>query len=137
LRKQLIGGKGKMKRFITGLVCALAITLIASFGVAAKDKTKKRTVEFTQDVMVNGTVLKAGTYDVKYNEETGDLSISRNGKVKATTTAHLEPRSTEAKDTAVMLVNTGGAVAEFRGITFGGSNQNVIVGSSGGSSSAQ
>jgi hypothetical protein len=118
-------------------VCALAIALVASLGVAAKDKTKKKTVEFTQDVMVNGTLLKAGTYDVKFNEETGELSVIKNGKVKATTTAHLEQRSSEAKDTAVLIVNTGGAVAELRGIIFGGSNQNVIVGSSGGSSSAQ
>lgn len=126
-----------MKRFITGLVCALAISLVASLGVAAKDKTKKKTVEFTQDVTVNGTVLKAGTYEVKFNEETGELSVLKDGKVKATTTAHLEARSNEAKDTAVIIANTGGAVAELRGITFGGSNQNVIVGGSGGSSSAQ
>src|SRR5689334_6362989 len=126
-----------MKRFITGFACALAIALFASLGIAAKDKTKRKTVEFTQDVAVNGTVVKAGTYDVKYNEESGELSIIKDGKVKATTTAHLEPRSNEAKDTAVIIANTGGAVAEFRGITFGGSNQNVIVGSSGGSSSAQ
>lgn len=126
-----------MKRFITGFVCAMAIALIASLGVAAKDKTKKKTVEFTQDVMVNGTLLKAGTYDVKFNEETGELSVIKNGKVKATTTAHLEQRSSEAKDTAVLIVNSGGAVAEFKGITFGGSNQNVIVGGRAGSSSAQ
>jgi len=126
-----------MKRFITGIVCTLAIGLVASFGVAAKDKTKKKTVEFTQDVMVNGTLLKAGTYDVKFNEETGALSVIKDGKVKATTTAHLEARPNEAKDTAVILANTGAAVAEFRGITFGGSNQNVIVGGSSGAGSAQ
>lgn len=126
-----------MKRFITGIVCALAIALIASLGVAAKDKTKKRTVEFAQDVMVNGTLLKAGTYDVKFNEETGELSVLKNGKVKATATAHLEPRSNEAKDTAVLMVNNAGAVAEFKGIAFGGSNQNVIVSGSGGATSAQ
>jgi hypothetical protein len=126
-----------MKRFIKSFVCALTIALVASLGVAAKDKTKKKTVEFTQDVTVNGTVLKAGTYDVKFNEETGELSIIKNGKVKATTTAHLEARSNEARDTAVLIANTGGAVAEFRGITFGGSNQNVVVGTGGGSSSAQ
>jgi len=126
-----------MKRFITGFACALAIALVASLGIAAKDKTKRKTVEFTQDVTVNGTVVKAGTYDVKFNEESGELSIIKDGKVKATTTAHLEPRSNEAKDTAVIIANTGGAVAEFRGITFGGSNQNVIVGTSGGSTSAQ
>jgi hypothetical protein len=126
-----------MKRFIKSFVCALTIALVASLGVAAKDKTKKKTVEFTQDVTVNGTVLKAGTYDVKFNEETGELSVIKNGKVKATTTAHLEARSNQARDTAVIIANTGGAIAEFRGITFGGSNQNVVVGSSGGSSSAQ
>jgi hypothetical protein len=126
-----------MKRFITGFVCALAIAVLASIGVAAKDKTKKKTVEFTQDVSVNGTVLKAGVYDVKFNEETGELSVIKNGKVRATTTAHLEARTNEAKDTAVIIANTGGATAEFRGITFGGSNQNVIVGASGGTSSAQ
>ena len=126
-----------MKRFITGFVYALAIALVASMGVAAKDKTKKKTVEFTQDVIVNGTVLKAGVYDVKFNEETGELSVIKNGKVKATTTAHLEARTSEAKDTAVLIVNTGGAVAEFKGITFGGSNHNVIVGDSGGGRSAQ
>jgi len=126
-----------MKRFITAFVCALAIGVVASFGVNAKDKTKKKTVDFAQDVMVNGTLLKAGTYDVKFNEETGELTITKNGKVKATTTAHLEARSNEAKDTAVLLVNTGGAVADFKGITFGGSNQNVIVSGSGGATSAQ
>jgi hypothetical protein len=129
--------KGTMKRFITSITCALAIALVASLGVAAKDKTKKKTVEFTQDVMVNGTLLKAGTYDVKFNEETGELSVIKNGKVKATTTAHLEQRSHEAKDTAVLIVNTPGAVAELKGIAFGGSNSNVIVSGSGGSSSAQ
>jgi hypothetical protein len=125
-----------MKRFIQTFACALAIALVASLGVAAKDKTKKKTVEFTQDVMVNGTVLKAGTYDVKFNEETGELSILKDGKVKATTTAHLEARSNEAKDTALLIASTGG-VAELRGVAFGGSNQNVIVGGSGGSSSSQ
>lgn len=126
-----------MKRFITGFVCALAIAVVASLGVAAKDKTKKKTVEFTQDVMVSGTLVKAGVYEVKFNEATGELSVIKNGKVKASTTAHLEARSSEAKDTAVIIANTGGAVSEFRGITFGGSNQNVIVGGSGGSGSAQ
>ncbi|HXT61450.1 MAG TPA: hypothetical protein VN696_00305 [Pyrinomonadaceae bacterium] len=125
-----------MKRFIQTFACALAIALVASLGVAAKDKTKKKTVEFTQDVMVNGTVVKAGTYDVKFNEETGELSIVKSGKVQATTTAHLEARSNEAKDTALLIASTGG-VAELRGVAFGGSNQNVIVGGSGGSSSSQ
>src|ERR1041384_8566024 len=105
-----------MKRFITGIVCALAIALVASLGVAAKDKTKRKTVEFTQDVMVNGTLLKAGTYDVKFNEQTGELSVIKNGKVKATTTAHLEQRTSEAKDTAVLIINTPGAVPELKGI---------------------
>ena len=126
-----------MKRFIKSCVCALTIVLLASLGIAAKGKTKQKTVEFTRDMTVNGTVVKAGTYDVKFNEETGELSIIKNGKVRVTTTAHLEARSKQAKDTALIIANTSGAVAELRGITFGGSNQNVIVGGSGGSSNSQ
>ena len=126
-----------MKHLIKGLVCALTVGLIASVGMAAKGKTKKETVRFTEDMTVNGTVLKAGIYDVKFNEETRELSIIKNGRVKAKTTAHLETRSNKAKDTAVISVNTGGAIAELRGVTFSGSSQNVIVGGGSGASSVQ
>jgi len=88
-------------------------------------------VTFPSDVMMNGTLVKAGDYQLKFNEETGELAIMKNGKVKAKTTAHLQPRSEKAKDAAVRTIDKD-SIAELVSVTFGGSNQDVVVGASGG-----
>lgn len=122
-----------MKVFLKSTFAALMICALASIAVfaAAKDKVKTESVTFAEDVMVNGTLLKAGDYQVKFNEQTGELSILKNGKVKAKTTAQLQARSEKAKITAVRTVAKGG-VAELIGVTFGGASQDVVVGASSG-----
>ena len=118
-----------MRVFLKGTLAALMICALASMAVfaAAKDKVKTETVTFTSDVMVNGTPLKAGDYQVKFNEQTGELAILKDGKVKAKTTAQLQSRSEKAKNTAVRTLDKDG-VAELIGLSFGGSNQDVVVG---------
>ena len=122
-----------MKVFLKSTFAALMICALASIAVfaAAKDKVKTETVTFTSDVMVNGTLVKAGDYQVKFNEQTGELAILKDGKVKAKTTAQLQSRSEKAKSTAVRTLDKGG-VAELIGVSFGGSNQDVVVGASSG-----
>jgi hypothetical protein len=122
-----------MKVFLKSTLAALMICALASIAVfaAAKDKVKTENVTFPSDVMVNGTLVKAGDYQLKFNEESGELAIMKNGKVKAKTTAHLQPRSEKAKDTAVRTIDKN-SIAELISVTFGGSNQDVVVGASGG-----
>lgn len=122
-----------MKVFLKSTLAAVMICALASIAVfaAAKDKVKTETVTFPSDVMVNGTLVKAGDYQLKFNEETGELAIMKNGKVKAKTTAHLQPRSEKAKDAAVRTIDKD-SIAELVSVTFGGSNQDVVVGASGG-----
>jgi hypothetical protein len=118
-----------MKVFLKSALAALMICALASIAAAAKVKTE--TVTFSQDTMVNGTLVKAGEYQVKFNEQTSELAILKGGKVKAKTTAQLQPRSAKAKNTAVRILDKGG-VAELIAVTFGGSNQDVVVGASSG-----
>jgi hypothetical protein len=80
---------------------------------------------------VNGTLLKAGDYQVKFNEQTGELVVLKDGKVKAKTTAQLQTRSDKARYTVVRTLDKGG-VAELIGFTFGGAKQDVMVSASGG-----
>jgi len=122
-----------MKVFLKSTLAALMICAFASIAVyaAAKDKVKAESVTFTSDVMVNGTLVKAGDYQVKFDEATGELAIMKDGKVKAKTTAHFQPRSEKAKNTSVRTLDSG-SVAELIAVTFGGSNQDVVVGGSGG-----
>jgi hypothetical protein len=121
-----------MKVFLKSTFAALMICALASIAVfaAAKDKVKTESVTFTQDIMVNGTLVKSGDYQVNFNEQTGELSILKDGKVKAKTTAQLQTRSAKAKNTSVRTLDKGG-VAELVAVTFGGSTQDVVVGASG------
>jgi hypothetical protein len=127
-----------MKRFMKSFLIALVIGALASLSVLAGDKgkTEKKMITFPDDVMVNGTLVKAGEYEVKFDEATNELSIIKNGEVKAKTPAHVEQRSDKAKSTALRTIDKGGN-AELLGVTFGGSNQDVIVGASGSTNGTQ
>ena len=127
-----------MKRFIKSFFVALVIGALASFSALAGDKGKveKKTVTFPDDIMVNGTLIKAGDYEVKFDEGTGELSIIRNGEVKAKTPVHVEPRSDKARSTSLRTVDKGGN-PELLSVTFGGSNRDLIVGGSGSTSGTQ
>jgi hypothetical protein len=120
-----------MKRFMNGFLLALIIGALASIGAFAGDKGKaeKKMVTFPEDITVNGTLVKAGDYEVKYDESTGELSILKNGKVKAKTAAHVEARADKAKNTSLRTREQAGST-ELIGVTFGGSNQDVVIGSS-------
>jgi hypothetical protein len=122
-----------MRSFMKSTLAALLICALASIAVFAggKDKVKKEIVTFASDVMVNGTLVKAGEYEVRFNEQTGELAIIRDGKVKAKTNARLQARSEKAKNTSIRTVEKGNVV-ELIGFTFGGSTQDVVVGASGG-----
>lgn len=122
-----------MKVFLKSTFAALLICALASISIfaAAKNKVKTETVTFASDTMVNGTLVKAGEYQIKFNEQNGELSILKDGKVKAKTTAQLQPRSEKARDTA-LRTQTKGSVAELIGVTFGGSKQDVVVSASSG-----
>jgi hypothetical protein len=118
-----------MKVFLKSTFAALMICALASIAVlaAAKDKVKTETVMFPADVTVNGTLLKAGEYQVKFDEQTGELAILKNGKVKAKTTAQLQSRSEKARNTTVRTLDKDGIV-ELVSLSFGGSNQDVVIG---------
>ena len=121
-----------MKRFISLFTVALMVGALASFSVLAGDKGKveKKMITFPEDVTVNGTVIKAGDYEVKFDESSNELSIVKNGKVVAKTPAHVEARSDKAKSTALRTADKGGST-ELIGVTFGGSNRDFMVGASG------
>ena len=127
-----------MKRFMKMSLVALAIAALASISAIAGDKGKveKKMVTFTEDIMVNGTLVKEGEYEIKFDDSTGELSVIKNGKVKAKTTAHYQARTDKAKSTALRTIEAGGNV-ELKGITFGGSDQDVIVGARGSVSGTQ
>ena len=77
-----------MKSIVNRLVVLLVTVSLT--GVLAFGKTIEKEVTFIRSVSVNGTLVKKGTYKVAFNEETGELTISKGKKILATAQARLE-----------------------------------------------
>lgn len=113
-----------MKTWVNRMVVSLLLVTCAS--VAAFAKSKRATVHFSTDIKVNGTLVKSGTYDVVFDEQTGALSIEKGHKIVATTATRLEQRDRKARATEVNSLREGND-SELLSITFGGSDQRVVV----------
>jgi len=94
--------------------------------VAAFAKVQKHRVTFESDVKVNGTLVKKGTYDVKFDDESGQLSIEKNGKTVAQAMTRLENRDKKAGDFQLRS-SVNGDETQLIGVTFGGSDKDVVI----------
>ncbi len=116
-----------MKRFANNMIAALVLCAMTSVVASAKMTTER--VTFPQDVMVNGTMVKKGTYKVTFDGVTGVLNIHVSKKSIATTTARWEKRDRKALETRVSSIMQGDT-RELRSITMSGDNQSIVVGAS-------
>jgi hypothetical protein len=119
-----------MKSIVSKMMAVLMVGALT--GVVALAKVHKEKVTFDSDIKVNGTLVKKGTYEVKFDDESGQLSITKNGKTVAQATAKLEQREKKANDFQLRST-VNGDETNLTGITFGGSDKNVVI-TSGGSS---
>lgn len=113
-----------MKSIMSRMLVVLMVGALTS--VAALAKVHKHKVTFEEDIKVNGTMVKKGSYDVKFDDETNQLSISKNGKVVAQAMARLESRAKKANDFQLRSTNKDNE-QQLTGVTFGGSDKDVIV----------
>ena len=112
---------------IGAVVMVGALTSVVAFAKVHKEK-----VTFDSDIKVNGTVVKKGTYDLKFDDESGQLSITKNGKVVAQAMAKAEQREKKANDFQLRSTSDKGET-NLIGVTFNGSDKNVVITSSGSS----
>lgn len=77
-----------MIKVVNRAVVLLVMCAITILPALADTLTNK--VTFKRDVTVNGTLIKAGTYKVLYDDQTGELTITRGGRTVATAPARIE-----------------------------------------------
>ena len=117
-----------MKSILNRVVVVLMVGALTS--VVALAKVQKHKVTFEKDLKVNNTVIKKGTYDVKFDDQTGQFSVVKGSKVVVQTTARLEPRGKKAND--FLIRSTGdGSKAQLVGVTFGGSDKDIVISNNG------
>ena len=115
-----------MKKFLNRITIALLLCTLTS--IAAFAKTKKETVKFPVNMKVNGMLIPKGMYDIKFDEDKGELSIIKDNKLIARTNATIEKRVRKAGDYLIHSAGTGDDI-RFTGITFSGSDRNILVSS--------
>jgi hypothetical protein len=120
-----------MKSIMNRMLVVLIVGALTS--VVALAKVQKHTVNFDSDIKVNGTLVKKGTYDVKFDDQSGQLTIAKNGKVIAQAMAKLETRAKKANDFQLRSTGNGGDT-QLVGVTFGGSDKDVVISNSGATS---
>lgn len=109
------------------LVGMVLVGAIAGGGAFAKEIKKQ--VTFSQSVVVNGTLIKEGTYEAVFDDQTNELSIVKDRKVVARATAQLE--KSDGPDRAVYVTRQAGdsTNAVLLSVVFKGHNQATIVNS--------
>jgi hypothetical protein len=112
-------GKLASRILTLALVCAVAAS------VALADH-KSDTVTFSRDITVNGTLVKAGTYKVQFDDKSGELTITRGKKEIAKVSGHLEAREQKARETEV-ISSTKDDKDVLTGISFGGDNHRIVL----------
>jgi hypothetical protein len=121
-----------MKSILNRVVVVLVVGALSS--VVALAKVHKQKVTFQSDIKVNNTLVKKGNYDVKFDDETGQFTVSKNGKVVAQSMAKTEARETKASEFQMRSSGTGDTL-QLLGVTFGGQDKNVIISNNGAQSS--
>ena len=120
-----------MKLATNRILIALVITAMTS--VLAFAKTRKDTVTFPTDIQVGSTLVKKGTYGVKYDDQTHELLIvdGKNIIARASTTIEKRVRKSSGLQFAAMA-NGQADTKKLVSITFGGSSENIVLSQNGG-----
>ena len=113
-----------MKTILSRIAIALLITSLTA--VTAFTKSKTETVSFRTNVKVNGTVVKEGTYDLKFDESTNELSVMKNGKVIAKAMTSSAKRDRKAK-TMEVITSGKGDETQLTSVAYPGSDQNIVL----------
>lgn len=77
-----------MRHLFNRAIILLVVSALTSMTALAM--TTNRKVTFNRDVTVNGAPVKAGTYKVTFDDQTGEFKLFRGKKVVANATARME-----------------------------------------------
>jgi hypothetical protein len=114
-----------MKRFLAQFTALLAAVVMVT--AAAMAEKKKDTVVLEKNTMVNGVLVKAGTYRAQFDFKTDLLSLMRqDGKVIATAPGKIEALPRKSEQTKI-VTEAAGSDQVLQSITFSGDNRTIMI----------
>lgn len=109
-----------MKKIVVAMIAVMVM------GISAMAQNKNEKVELLRDVVVNGTVVKKGSYNVVYDAATGEITIRKGSKIIAKSTARQESRDKKNENTEIIISKRDGN-SVLRAIKFAGDSETLIL----------
>jgi hypothetical protein len=113
----------------------IGLTLLAMTAAIAFADRKSDTVTFEKDTVVNGTMVKSGTYKVLFDYKTNELSVIKYTKPIATAPCRVEQGDRKAGRTTLLTTDKDNTTV-MTAITFGGDKRTIVVESGSGQTSS-
>lgn len=82
-----------MKKFVVGIAMALVLFVANTTAFAA---VKSENVTLSNDTVINGTVIKKGSYKVTFDDQTNEVIFWNGKEAMVKTTAKVENRASKA-----------------------------------------
>ena len=114
-----------MIKFVNRIIAVGLI--VGSMFVIGMAKEIKKQVTFDEPVRVNGTTIKAGTYEVTFDEATSELTIFKGKKVQAKASASLEKLEKGSKQVYSLLTDANSESKVLTSVNLGNGNQVKLV----------
>lgn len=115
-----------MKRFGISIAAAflVCLSLAATFVVEAKNR--KKTITFNEDVLVNDTLVKKGTYEVKFDAASNRVSVLQDGELIVTAKADVKLTERKAPYNSASFTQTEKGQV-LSALTFEGDKRLILV----------
>lgn len=114
-----------MKKLMLSLM-AVAMLGLVSVSAVAQDKNLKERITFSKTTWVNGTSVDAGSYLVRYDAKTGDMTISNGKEVIVTAKATIQMHDKSANSDTLLTATTPAGM-KLTGIRFGGQREEIKI----------
>jgi hypothetical protein len=115
-----------MKRFGISIAAALLACLSLAATSVVEAKNRRKTVTFSEDVLVNDTLVKKGTYEIKFDAASNTVSVLKDGDVIATAKADVKPTERKAPYNSASFTQTERGPA-LSALTFEGDKRLILV----------
>ena len=115
-----------MRKIVSGLASFSLLCLLSAGALADHHKDLKEHVTIGQQMYVNGTAIKPGRYLVRYDADSSEMKLERNGKVVAQAKATVIVNNDEFDQDAILTTTTSSGT-QLTGIRLGGQHEEIRI----------
>jgi hypothetical protein len=115
-----------MRKIASSLLSLSLLCLLSAAPALAEHGELTERVTFSEDVLVNNTMVKAGEYKLAFDPESGMLKVMSGKEVVAQARATMRVNEQKADDDVIYSVMTAAGKA-LKSVKFGGQREEVVL----------